>query len=84
MYYLSIDIMTCNETIKDMAIVAEPKVEGTKHVVDVLPDSIYSKPFDITARDNAKIEADKVAAEAKRVEMENIESSKIDANATFQ
>jgi hypothetical protein len=73
LYYWRTNTMTSNETIVDKALVEEKKVEIPKVIVDAIPVRIYSKPFDITARDNAKIEADKAAAGLRRLEMENIE-----------
>jgi len=70
--------------IEERAIVGEQNLEVPNSAFFASPERVYSKPFDITARDNAKIEADKVDAEAKKVEMENIKRMEIDANATFQ
>ena len=68
--------MTSNEIIEANEVVGEKNVEVLNDAFFASPERIYSKPFDITAKDNAKIEADKVESEAKRVEMENIENKK--------
>ncbi len=52
-----------------------------KAVVET-PVSKYSKPFDITVKDNARIAADKIIVAARKVEMEIAVEKKIDANVT--
>jgi hypothetical protein len=76
--------MTSKELTENKDVVGEPKVEVLNREYFSSTERAYSKPFDITARDNARIEADKMAIEAGRVEMESIERNKIDADVTFQ
>lgn len=43
----------------------------------------YSKPFDITARDNAETAAKKLVEDARKAEMENAQRKSIDANVSL-
>ena len=54
---------------------------NNKTVVET-PVSKYSKPFDVTAKDNARMAADKVVVASRKAEMEIAVENKIDVNVT--
>jgi hypothetical protein len=76
--------MTSMEKLMDNLAKDEKNVEiSKKPVVDNLMKT-FSKPFDVRAKDEAKMAADKIATAAKKVVMENAEAKNMDANVTYQ
>jgi hypothetical protein len=74
--------MTSIEKMDDKAIVDAVKVEASKTIAAESIVSKYSKPFDVTVKDNARLDAEKVAMAVKAAEMEIAEKNNGDANVT--
>jgi hypothetical protein len=62
--------------------VSSDKLEASSTIVADRAVSKYSKPFDVTAKDNARLAAEKVVVAAKLMEMETAERNNPDANVT--
>jgi hypothetical protein len=75
--------MTSTDNTEVKSVVGNEAVEAPRKAVVESTVRTYSKPFDITAKDNAEIAAKKLFDDARRAEMEIAERKNIDANVTL-
>jgi hypothetical protein len=72
--------MTSMDTIGDKAVTGAENVDASKKEVVDSTVRTYSKPFDVTARDNAKIAAEKAVIAAKKLDLETREKTHLDTS----
>ena len=70
--------MTTNDIIHDKTVIGTEKVDVSKKAVVDSTVKTQSKPFDVTAKDKTKMEAEKVVLGAKKIDVEITEKARLD------